>query len=704
MLGVAHGSSARGVVSAQAKTAIEEPFGDGTGLAKQDPWLVPFEPALRARQRHFLEAYSALGGAQGLLGEVSSGHHVFGLTRGNLDSHPGLFMREWAPGAAQVSLIGDFNHWNRQSHPLQRDAFGVWSLFLPDSQGEPAIAHGSRIKLHVVSARGAEDRIPAYIRRAVQDPESHDFSGQHWSPENPYAFRHPTPALPGSLRIYEAHVGMASEEGKVTSFREFTREIMPRIAKLGYNTLQLMAVMEHPYYGSFGYHVSSFFAVSSRFGTPEDLKELIDEAHGLGIRVLLDLVHSHAVKNTREGLNGFDGTDHQYFHAPPRGEHVAWDSMVFDYRKFEVQRFLLSNIRFWLEEFQFDGFRFDGVTSMLYLDHGLGKSFASYNDYFGPHIDEDAVSYLKLANLLLHTVRPHATSIAEDMSGMPGMARPVQEGGLGFDYRLAMGIPDYWIKLVKDKPDEAWNLREMYETMLNRRRNERHVAYAESHDQALVGDQTLAFRLMGPDMYWHMQEGSKNLTIDRGLALHKMIRAFTFVLGGEAWLNFMGNEFGHPEWVDFPREGNGESFQYARRQWSLVDRKDLRYRGLSAFDRALMELDTECQVLASEPIELLFVHEENKIIAVQRGPLIWVFNFHARRSYRSLALPVPTCEPYVSVLDTDQPEYGGFGRMQKAAVFPISDVAMYGHAQSLQVYLPSRTALVLGPLGPERAK
>lgn len=674
-----------------------ESLGDGSALAVRDPWLAPFLPQLLTRQARFLATYAKLSEAGGLLGALSLGHENFGLTRGTHEGEAGLWIREWAPGALQLSLIGDFNQWNRASHPLHRGAFGVWSLFLPDTDGVSRIPHESRIKLHVISERGAEDRIPAYIRRTVQDPVSHDFSGQHWCPASGYTFRHAVPPTPQSLRIYEAHVGMASETGKVASFREFTRDVLPRIAELGFNTLQLMAVMEHPYYGSFGYHVSSFFAVSSRFGTPEDLKELIDEAHGLGIRVLLDLVHSHAVKNTREGLNGFDGTDHQYFHAPPRGEHVAWDSMVFDYAKIEVLRFLLSNVRFWLEEYGFDGFRFDGVTSMLYLDHGLGKSFSSYADYFGLNIDEDALDYLKLANLLIHRLRPDATSIAEDMSGMPGMARPVVEGGVGFDYRLAMGLPDYWIKLVKEKRDESWNLREMYETMLNRRRDERHVAYVESHDQALVGDQTLAFRLMGPQMYWHMQRGDSNLVIDRGLALRKMIELFTFVLGGEAWLNFMGNEFGHPEWVDFPREGNDFSFEHARRQWSLRDREDLRYRGLWAFARDLMRLDQDHHVLQASPIELLFAHEENKVIAARRGRLLFVFNFHAHRSYRSLSLPIDASTDYVHLLDTDAESFEGLGRIEAKTLFPAKPVAMYGAAQSLQVYLPSRTALVLGP-------
>ncbi|MFT3928422.1 MAG: alpha-amylase family glycosyl hydrolase [Myxococcales bacterium] len=676
---------------------LAERYGDGTGICKADGWLSPYSAQLRERQARFAAKYAELEQAGGLLERVSLGHQYFGLNRGEREGERGIWVREWAPGATRLSLVGDFNGWDREAHRMERDPYGVFSLFLPDRDGKAVIPHGSRVKVSVVSRRGTEDRVPAYIRRTLQDPDNHDFSGQYWQPAEPYEFRHPVPPLPPTLRIYEAHVGMASEEGKVATFAEFTRDVLPMIAALGYNTVQLMAVMEHPYYGSFGYHVSSFFAVSSRFGTPEELKQLIDEAHGLGIRVLLDLVHSHAVSNTREGLNLFDGTDHQYFHAPPRGVHEAWDSMVFDYAKFEVLRFLLSNTRYWLEEFRFDGFRFDGITSMLYLDHGLGKSFSSYDDYFGANVDEDAVTYLKLTNVLVHALRPQATSIAEDMSGMPGMARPVSEGGLGFDYRLAMGVPDYWIKLVKERRDESWSLAELYGAMLNRRRDEKHVAYVESHDQALVGDQTIAFRLMGAEMYWHMQKGDQNLAIDRGIALHKMIRLFTFLLAGEAWLNFMGNEFGHPEWVDFPREGNHWSFHHARRQWSLATREDLRYRGLLRFDQALADLDEDYGVLRAEPIEQLMSHEENKIIAVRRGPVVCAFNFHAQRSYKGLAIPVPDATDYRAVLDSDAHEFEGFERLELGALFPLQPIAMYGRKQSVQLYLPSRTAVVMVP-------
>jgi 1,4-alpha-glucan branching enzyme len=674
-----------------------QPPSGAAALIAGDPYLSPFEPIIDARLKAFESTRASFEG--GLTGPISQGHHYFGFNRGERNGAQGVWYREWAPGAYGLSLVGDFNGWDRAMNPMERDEWGVWHTFLPDSEYERRLTHGSLVKVHVRAANGDLDRIPAYARRVVQDPETHHFTAQYWNPPAPHEWRHDRPERRGGLRIYEAHVGMAQEEGRVGSFAEFTERILPRIVSLGYNAIQLMAVMEHPYYGSFGYHVANFYAVSSRFGTPEDLKALIDRAHSLGLLVVMDLVHSHAVKNVYEGLAEFDGTDHQYFHAGARGEHPAWDSLLFDYAKYEVQRFLLSNARFWLEEFRFDGFRFDGVTSMLYHDHGLGAGFSSYEDYFGGNVDPDALKYLMLANDLVHTLRPGAITIAEDVSGMPGIARPVSQGGVGFDYRLSMGVPDYWIKTLKERTDEQWNISELYHMLLNRRHDEKHIAYAESHDQALVGDKTLAFRLMDQEMYYHMGRGDRNLVIDRGIALHKLIRLMTCSLAGEGYLNFMGNEFGHPEWIDFPREGNGFSYHYARRQWSLVDREDLRYRGLNAFDAAMLRLDAEYRILEDPLIEQMLFHEGDKVLAYRHGPLVFVFNFDPTRSFPDYRIPVPDPEDYRLLLNTDWREFEGQELVGHDMIYPKQGFGMYGRQQSIQLYIPSRTAQVLVPVG-----
>ncbi len=683
---------------------------DGTGLIGLDPWLEPYRDALRKRYDGFRRKLAEIEAAVGSLEAMSRGHEYFGLTRGEQAGQPGVWYREWAPGAQALFLTGDFNDWNRRRQPLVCDGFGVWSIFLPDAEYAHSLVHGSRVKVHVVSERHTLDRIPAYIRRVVQAEDSPDFSGQYWAPP-PYAWQHPVPA-PGSLRIYEAHVGMAQEKEGIGSFREFSQTILPRIAAQGYNVLQLMGIMQHPYYASFGYQVSNFFAVSSFFGTPEDLKELIDTAHGLGLAVFLDLIHNHTVKNLHEGLNEFDGTNYQYFHAGGRGEHLAWGSKLFDYGKFEVLRFLLSNVRYWLEEFHFDGLRFDGVTSTIYLDHGLHRDFGDYDDYFEEYnLDADAIVYLQLANHLAHRVKPGVITIAEDVSGLPGMARPVDDGGLGFDYRLAMGVPDNWIRLLKEVRDEDWPMEGLFQMLAYRRPGEKHIAYCESHDQALVGDQTIAFRLMGSAMYTDMAISNENHLIDRGMALHKLIRLVTYAFGGEAWLNFMGNEFGHPEWIDFPREGNGFSYFYARRQWSLADNGLLRYQFLNNFDQAMHALDRDYDLLAgqtedrrtdsgdtAEPaIEILAVHEHNKLLCCWRGKLVFLFNFHPDRSFTEYRVGIPEPSDYTIVLSSDAGEFGGFDRVKVSQLYPLQDEPWDERLQSIQVYLPARSVQVLAP-------
>ncbi len=643
------------------------------GLVVSDPLLTPFEGEISARLRckaGFLKQFP-------LLGEISQGHRYFGFTEG------ATLYREWAPGASALFLIGDFNGWNRASHPLIRGEYGVWEISLPAGTLMP----GSRVKVHVHSAVGPHDRIPAYAKRVVQDPNTHDFVAEITAISPLELGAGGLRSDSDALRIYEAHPGMATEEFRVGTWTEFAENILPRIKNLGYNTVQLMGVQEHPYYGSFGYHVSSLFAPSSRFGTPDDLRNLITTAHKMGIRVIMDLVHSHAVKNWNEGLGYFDGTDHQYFHAPPRGNHPAWDSLCWDYSKLEVLRLLLSNVRYWLEEFGFDGFRLDGVTSMLYLDHGLGRDFGGYGDYFGDSVDNEAILYLQLANDLAHTINSKVITVAEDMSGMPGMARPTQEGGLGFDYRLSMGVPDFWIRTIKEKPDEAWSMGEIWGTLLNRRATEKHIGYVESHDQALVGDKTLAFRLMDAAMYSEMALDRQSPVVDRGVALHKLIRLVTLALAGEGYLNFMGNEFGHPEWIDFPREGNGWSYTHARRQWSLVDSPLLRYSGLNRFDKAMLQLNVQGNT------ELLQLDEARKLLIFAHGTHVFAFNWHPTESYVDLNIPVPAKSDYRRILCTDDVEFAGPGR-----VSGIDNYIWSGDSPRISLYLPSRCAVVLWPV------
>ncbi|MFZ2631197.1 MAG: alpha amylase C-terminal domain-containing protein [Desulfosalsimonadaceae bacterium] len=668
-------------------------------LIRKDPLLKPYQQIITRRLQKIAETEHHLTEGKMPLSDFAAGHEFFGLHH----DEDGWVFREWAPNADAIYIIGDMTGWREsQKYRLRQAGLGgVWEIRLPAE----SFHHENLYRLRIYWPGGSGDRIPAYARRVVQDHLTHIFNAQVWQPDSPYVWKNENPAPDSDgLFIYEAHAGMAQEYEGIGTYQEFEYNILPRIIKAGYNTLQLMAIAEHPYYGSFGYHVSSFFAASSRFGTPEELKALIDAAHGAGLRVIMDIIHSHAVKNETEGLSRFDGTLYQYFHEGDRGNHQAWDSRCFDYGKIEVLHFLLSNCRFWLDEYHVDGFRFDGITSMLYLDHGLGKAFVSYDDYFNDNVDEDALAYLALACQVIHGVNADAIVIAEDISGMPGLACPRQEGGIGCDYRFAMGVPDFWIKLVKDIPDQKWPLGMLWFELNNRRRDENTISYAESHDQALVGDQTLIFRLMGAEIYHHMHVHDTSLKIDRGMALHKLIRLITLFTAGSGYLNFMGNEFGHPEWIDFPREGNGWSYKYARRQWHLADKTDLKFHYLSRFDQDMIRLARTHHLFASNKIRgevpearFLFEHQEDKVIAFIRNDLVFVFNFHPESSHADYPIPAPPGK-YRMIFNSDDAVYGGHNRLKKnQAHFTLSPEKTASSEHRLSLYLPTRTVIVLSP-------
>ncbi|KAF8405530.1 hypothetical protein HHK36_010437 [Tetracentron sinense] len=720
-----------------AMTTVEDDA-ENIGIMGLDPGLKPYEDHLRYRSRRYIEQKNLIEKYEGSLEEFAQGYLKFGFNR----EADGIVYREWAPAAQEAQLIGDFNGWNGSDHIMAKNEFGVWSIKIPDSGVNPTIPHNSRVKFRFKHGNGVwVDRIPAWIKYATVDPAvfAAPYDGVYWDPppSERYQFKYPRPPKPKSPRIYEAHVGMSSSEPRINSYREFADEVLPRIRSNNYNTVQLMAVMEHSYYASFGYHVTNFFAVSSRSGNPEDLKYLIDKAHSLGIRVLMDVVHSHASNNVTDGLNGFDvgqSAQESYFHTGDRGYHKAWDSRLFNYANWEVLRFLLSNLRWWLEEFKFDGFRYDGVTSMLYHHHGIDVDFTgNYNEYFSEATDVDAVVYLMLANCLIRNILPDATVIAEDVSGMPGLGRPVSEGGIGFDYRLAMAIPDKWIDYLKNKKDEEWSMKEITLSLTNRRYTEKCISYAESHDQAIVGDKTIAFFLMDKEMYSGMSSlTDASPTIERGIAFHKMIHFITLALGGEGYLNFMGNEFGannvncgvtyvitmdianqefqmgdvrkfgHPEWIDFPREGNGWSYEKCKRQWNLVDTDHLRYKFMNEFDRAMNLLDENFSFLASTKQIVSSTNEEDMVIVFERADLVFVFNFHPENTYDGYKVGCDLPGKYRVALDSDALEYGGRGRVghdvdhftDPEGIPGVPETNFNNRPNSFKVLSPARTCVV----------
>jgi len=658
-----------------------------------DPYLKPFEKDLRLRMDRYSSKKKALLGKCVNFKSFANGHLFYGFHL----VEDGWYYREWAPGAEELHLVGDFNGWNPKTHPLIRKEHGIWEIFL---NGRDVLKHLSFVKVRVKANGKESDRLPLYIKRTVQNPVTYDFMGQIWQPEEQFKWHdtefcvdHTSP-----LFIYELHIGMAQEKEGIGSFKEFTDNILPRIKRAGYNAIQIMALMQHPYYASFGYQVSNFFAVSSWFGTPEDLKELVDTAHSMGIIVLMDLVHSHAIDNHKEGINGFDGTDYQFFHKGTRGDHPEWKTKLFNYGKEKVLHFLLSNLKFWLDEYHLDGYRFDGVTSMLYHHQGLGVAYTDYSMYFSVDTDLDAITYLQFANDLIREVRPDAISIAEDMSGMPGMCLPVAAGGIGFDYRLSMGVPDLWIKTIKERRDENWSMSHIWHELTSHRPKEKTIGYVESHDQALVGDKTLIFRLADKEMYWHMRKSDQSISVARAIALSKLIKFLTITIAGEGYLNFMGNEFGHPEWIDFPTKENNWSYKYACRHWSLMENQELRYADLANFDREAIAFSKAYKLMLADDLLNLWINENDKILAYKKGGLIFLFNFNPTKSFPDFALPVEKHGEYQVVFNSDEIAFGGQGRIAKDYVYHTTILPERDDRPGFTIYTPSRTALVLTKL------
>ncbi len=656
-------------------------------LLKDDPWLEPFADVIIDRIKAADVKEAELTGGKTLY-DFATGHLFFGIHK----TINGWVIRDWAPNATHIYLIGTFNNWQEiKKYEFKLIGHGVWELNLEEKE----LHHGDLYALSIHWAVNYGKRIPAWAKRVVQDPETKIFNAQVWYPEEPYQWkirdfeRNSAPPL-----IYEAHIGMAGEEERVHTFNEFRELMLPRIKENGYNVVQLMAIPEHPYYGSFGYHVSSFFAPSSRFGTPDQLKLLIDEAHGMGMAVIMDIVHSHAVKNEVEGLGRYDGTRFQFFHEGAKGEHPAWDSYCFNYGKNEVLHFLLSNIKYWLEEFKFDGFRFDGVTSMLYFDHGLGKAFTRYDDYFDQNVDHEAATFFRLANKLIKQVNPDSISIAEDMSGMPGLAVPVEDGGLGFDFRMAMGVPDFWIKMIKEKSDDDWDMGEIFYQLTSKRLDEKVVSYAESHDQALVGDKTIIFRLIDKEMYFSMRKDQPNMLVERGIALHKMVRLITASTAGGAYLNFMGNEFGHPEWIDFPREGNGWSYKHCRRIWSISEDPELKFHWLYDFDKEMIQFINEHKLLTIPSVDFVMENKPDKVLAYHRGLFLFVFNFNPNNSFVDYGIPLGSGK-YKIILNTDSGRFGGNDLVDEEISYYTFPSAGITSQHYLKLYLPARTGMVL---------
>lgn len=663
----------------------------------QDAELSPYVDILLRRRDRFTAETARLRAEHGSLRDYADLHLTLGMHK-IMDENglPCWRLREWMPAATSLWLTTDrlkFQRWARYAF-RRVSADGLWELVVPAEE----LPHGAYMELRVLpDAEGSPDgrpqrRVPAFARWVEQDAEVlEQWCARVWDPPEPYVFRHDD--RPRSLefpRIYEAHVGIAQPylgrtERSVGSYAAFARHILPRIRDGGYTAVQLMAVAEHPLYKSFGYQVSSYFAPSSRFGLPDDFKALVDEAHRLGLAVILDITHSHAAPNTEQGLARYDTGPYLF-----ADKDNQWGTVSFDYGKEMTRRFLLSNCRYWMEEYHVDGFRFDAVGNMIYLDHGFGDDFSHVGRCFytaagSNRVDQDGVLYLELANTLVHELRPQSLTIAEEFSGMPGMTSPPSEGGLGFDHRFAMGIPDFWGKFIK----EGRSVGMLWYEMTNRRRYERTISYVACHDQCINGKDAMIWRLIGDEMYTQMSCLRDSWNTSRGLALYKLMRLVTLATAAHGYLSFMGDEFGHPEWID------GEA--YAHRQWHLAERDDLRYADLAAFDRdCLREIVGRHLEQFRTQVRLRHLDEDSRTLAFERDRLLFVFNFHELHSQPALELWV-TPGKYVEMLSSDEPRYSGHGNMVLAdpPVEHFSDPHSGSTEQRIGVYLPPLTALTL---------
>ena len=604
---------------------------------------------------------------------------------GTFIGHDLIVIREYAPNAHFVSVIGDFNHWDRGRDPLKRISNTEWEITLDRARVMP----GSRYKLHIAGHNGGRDRIPStcpYARQSSDGDFAAIFEFNVLSPPTRLQKQ------PEHLKVYELHIGLAASGPRIGTYLEVAHDVIHRVKYAGYTAVQLMAVHEHPYYGSFGYHVSNPYGICSRFGTRQDFKYLVDNCHEVGLLVIIDLVHAHAVKNLSEGLGEFDGQDGYLFKTGQNALHPAWDSLVYDYENQATVSYLLSNARYWIEEYGIDGFRVDGVTSILYNDHGIGHTGFTDNDYLGSNLNQSGLLYLVLLCKLAHELRPDFILIAEDVSGLPGLARPALLGGVGFDYRLQMGLPDFFESVAKDVMDDGISPSRIWHALVSRRFDERHIGYVESHDQAIVGGQSLIFRLLGPKMYTDMHAETQSHDVHLAVAVVNVAKSIVFFLGGEAWMSFIGNEFGHPDWVEFPTPDNDDCFEYAYRKWYLATDSALMYEKMAAFDRDLMHQRKIAVTWDESYMTAPLLDDNRKLSVFHRDRVVLVCNTTTDVSYEDVWVPVPEQGNYRVILSTEEHRYGGYGRVNENMQY--ATIAVDGNAY-IRLYVPSMSAIFM---------
>ncbi|XP_058788144.1 1,4-alpha-glucan-branching enzyme 3, chloroplastic/amyloplastic [Vicia villosa] len=558
----------------------------------------------------------------------------------------------------------------------------------------PGIPHGSKYRVYFNTTNGPLERVPAWATYVQPELDGRQAYAIHWEPppEDVYKWKNQSPKVPKSLRIYEAHIGISGSEPKISSFNDFTDKTLPYIKEAGYNAIQLIGVVEHKDYFTVGYRVTNFYATSSRYGTPDDFKRLVDEAHGLGLLVFMEIVHSYAAADEMVGLSLFDGSNDCYFHSGKRGQHKFWGTRMFKYGDVDVLHFLLSNLNWWIEEYQIDGFQFHSLSSMIYTHNGFASFTGDLEEYSNQYVDKDALLYLIMANEILHVLHPNIITIAEDATYYPGLCEPTSQGGLGFDYYVNLSAPEMWSTFLETVPDHEWSMTKIVNTLVSKKENaNKMLLYAENHNQSISGRRSLAEVLFG-EIDEHSEHYKESLL--RGSSLHKMIRLITLTIGGRAYMNFMGNEFGHPKRVEFPTSSNDYSYSLANRQWDLLE-KDGVHRDLFTFDKDMMRLDKNERVLSRGFPSFHHVNDSSKVISYVRGPLLFIFNFHPTDSYDSYTVGVEEAGEYQLILNTDEIKYAGQGILRENQYFQRTiSKRVDGHRNCIEVQLPSRTAQV----------
>ncbi|KAI8557559.1 hypothetical protein RHMOL_Rhmol04G0020000 [Rhododendron molle] len=519
----------------------------------------------------------------------------------------------------------------------------------------PAIPHGSKYRVYFNTSDGPLERVPAWAPYVVPDADGNQAFAVHWEPppEYTYKWKHKHPEVPKSLRIYECHVGISGLEPKIASFNDFTEKVLPYVKEAGYNVIQLIGLVEHKDYFTIGYRVTNLYAVSSRYGTPDDFKRLVDEAHGLGLLVFLDIVHSYSAADEMVGLSLFDGSNDCFFHTGKRGHHKFWGTRMFKYGDVDVLHFLLSNLNWWVVEYHIDGLQFHSLASMIYTHNGFASLSGDMEEYCNQYVDKDALMYLILANEILHALHPKIITIAEDATLYPGLCEPTSQGGLGFDYFVNLSASEMWSSLLGNVPDCDWNMSKIVSTLIgNKHSADKMLLYAENHNQSISGGCSFGEILLGEP---REHASDRKASILRGSSLHKMIRLISFTIGGHAYLNFMGNEFGHP--------------------------KDM------------MNVDEKERILSRGLPNIHHVNDTTMVISYLRGPLLFIFNFHPTTSYERYSVGVEEAGEYQVILNSDEKRYGGQALIeQDQYIRKTVSKRMDGLRNCLEVPLPNRSA------------